>query len=211
MGVNSTAPPDKRQDIKDAMDLYNLLRQDPKVDARGLILNIVDKMQVPDLQDLVRAPDDLEKTGIQEENQLLDQGTPALVHPGDDHQMHMQQQGSRSEELGNALKAMTQQFEEAERAFKSEQTLKQQTGVPLDESDQKKGMQLQGMQQQIQQFQKIAQVWQQHAGKHQQFIATDMGAGEPQNPQQFATRAGRTSDNIAEQSAGFQGPGRPQQ
>ncbi len=210
MGVNSTAPPDKRQDIKDAMDLYNLLRQDPKVDARGLILNIVDKMQIPGIEDLVRAPDDLEKQTIQEENQMLDKGQPALVHAGDDHQMHMQSQGARAQELGNAAKAMQQQFSEAERAFKArhEAAIKeaQEMGQPISPEAQKEGQQLLAMQQSAQQAQKAAQIWQQHVGKHQEFIQTDMGAGEPSNPQQFATRAGRTSDNIAEQSAGFQGP-----
>jgi hypothetical protein len=208
MAVNSTAPPDKRQDIKDAMDLYNLLRQDPKVDARGLILNIVDKMQIPGIEDLVKAPDELEKATIAEESQMLEQGQPALVHAGDEHQMHMAQQGPRAEELANAAKALTQQFEEAKASFGAEHQNKIQSGIPLTPEEQERGQKLLNMQETAQQTQKLAQIWQQHVAKHQEYIASDMGAGEPSNPQLFSQRAGRTSDDIAENSAGFQGPGK---
>lgn len=193
IGVNSTSPPDRQQDIKNAIDRYNLLRNDPKVDARTLIVDILTADGMENIEKYVKRPESLEQELIQKENQALQKGTPTMAHPGDDHQMHLKAQEPLAKKLATQIQQLQSQFEGMAREAQGGTNPNAQA-------------QAQQMQQQLQQIQKLAQVWQAHVQQHHAYIETDMGAGEvkprgPVDPNIMNRRTTRQADLIAE----FQG------
>ena len=208
IGVNSTSPPDRQQDIKNAQDRYNLLRSDPKVNHRALIVDYLEAQGVQNVERIVKPQDSLEQQVIEQENQLLSQGQTELAHPGDDHQMHMQAHTPPMQQFESTMAQLQQQAEQMgaglTRDVKGAQGRDIEDG-PLQQDElsvlQNDAAKFQAIQQQIQQLQPILQAYQQHTGQHTQYIQSDMGAGEPVNPNIFNRRAGRQADTNAE----FQG------
>ena len=197
IGVNSTAPPNKQMDIKNALDRYNLLRGDPKVDARRLIFDLLTAMGVQEIDKMVKAPEELEGEHLQKESEALNQGQKILAHPGDDHEMHMQAHQPEAEKYRNVLNQLQQHTDEISR---------QPDGPEKEDRSQE----LQGYNQEIQQIQQVAGAWQDHLSQHQRLRDSDMGViasgadfrpGQPINPNMFNRRATRLADTNAE----FQG------
>ena len=198
IAVNSTAPPNKQLEVKQALDRYNLLRPDPKVDSRKLIFDLLDAMRVPETDKFVKAPEETEQMSIQEETELLNQGQKALAHPGDDHEMHLAAHTPEMEKNQNTVNQLQQHNEEIQR-------------LPDGPERQSQEQQMMGYQQEMQHLQTLAGVWQDHVQQHQKWRDSDMGViasggsarpGEPVNPNMFNRRDTRVADLLAENQGG---------